>query len=155
MEALANANWSTGNFSGWLISAQGTSIVSNPSHYGQKSAVIQGSNIYCNNYFYQDLPVVPNTVYSIGAWVKTVSEPGQAFVGISDTSWGGWVNPPRLTGTNDWTYMSIQKNSGALTTMRFFLSVGWCGGASPGNGPSGTTYFSTPSVVAGTTLFNK
>lgn len=155
IEKLNNPVWDTGTFSGWSVSAQGGSIVSSPSHYGVKSAVIQGSNSYCNNYFIQDIPVTPNTVYSIGAWIKTVNEPGSAFVGIADTSWGNWTESSRLTGNSDWTYKSVQKNSGALITMRFFLSVGWCGGPTPGNGPSGTTYFSTPSVVTGTILFNK
>ena len=155
-ELFVNSNWSTGTFSNWSVSAQGSSIIDTPSHYGQKTMVIQGSNSYCNNYVFQDLPVQQNTTYSIGAWIKTVNEPAYAMVAISDPPWANMATSTiRPTGNTDWTYVSVSRNSGSLTTLRFILSVQWCGGASPGNGPSGISYFSTPSAVAGTTLFNK
>ena len=157
-EVLANANFATGDLTGWTNWTGGTTgVVSTPSHYNQKSAIIQGSNSYCNNYYVQDIPVQTNTNYTIGAWIKTVSEVGTAGVGISNPSWSAWYCyswSSGVTGSTDWIYKSCTGNSGSQTTLRFILTVQWCGGTSPGNGPSGTTYFSTPSVMSGTVLFN-
>ena len=157
-EVLANANFATGDLTGWTNWAGGTTgIVLTPSHYNQKSAIIQGSNSYCNNYYVQDIPVQTNTNYTIGSWIKTVNEVGTVGVGISNPSWSAWYCytwSSGVTGSTDWIYKSCTGNSGSQTTLRFILTVQWCGGPSPGNGPSGTTYFSTPSVMSGTTLFN-
>ncbi len=156
-ERLTNANFATGDLTGWNDWATGgtSGIVNTPTHWTPKSAIIQGSNSYCNNYYVQDLPVQTNTVYSIGAWVKTVNEVGGAYVGIANTSWGEWAASPTITGTQDWTYLSVTTNSGANTVLRFWLSVTWCGGPPPGLGPSGTSYFADASVVAGGVLWNK
>ena len=156
-EVLNNANFATGSLDGWNIWAGGTTgVVTNPvRREGNHSAIIQNSNSFCNNYYAQDLPVLPNTTYTIGAWVRTVNEVGGAAVGIANTAWGGWHQTNLISGTNDWTYLSISKNSGTNTTLRFFLSVMWCGGPSPGSGPSGTTFFTKPSVRSGTMLFNR
>lgn len=155
-EMLVNADFSAGNLNGWVNGAGGTTgVVASPSHWAGQSAIIQNSNAYCNNYYYQDLPVQQNTVYSLGAWAKTVNEVGGAIVGIANTSWGEWIAAGPVTGTTDWTYLVVSKNSGSNNALRFFLSVQWCGGAPPGSGPSGTTYFAEPSVRAGSALFNR
>ncbi len=154
-EVLTNADFGAGSLSGWVNWASGTTGTTNSLvHWAPNSAIIQNSNSYCNNYYAQDIAVSQNTDYTIGAWIKTVSEVGNSFIGIADTSWGGWIGSSQVTGTNNWTYVTATKNSGALSTMRFFLSVGWCGGPSPGNGPSGTTYFAEPSAVRGSLLLN-
>jgi len=156
-ELLNNANFATGNLHGWNIWAGGiTGVVTNPiRRESGHSAIIQNSNSFCNNYYAQDLPVLPNTTYTIGAWVRTTNEVGTASVGIASTAWGGWHESRRISGTNDWTYLSVSKNSGTNTTLRFFLAVLWCGGPPPGSGPSGTTFFTKPSVRPGTMLFNR
>jgi len=156
-EILRNADFATGNLHGWNIWAGGTTgIVTSPvRREGGHSAIIQNSNSFCNNYYAQDLSVLPNTTYTISAWVRTTNEVGTASVGIANTAWGGWHESRRISGTNDWTYLSVSKNSGTNTTLRFFLAVLWCGGPSPGSGPSGTTFFTTPSVRSGTILFNR
>jgi hypothetical protein len=154
-EQLTNAIFSTGDMTGWTNWSGGVSgLVSSPIHWSKYSLITQGSNSYCNNYYVQDLPVEPNSVYSIGAWLKTVNEVGTAYIGIANTSWGNWVSTAGITGTTDWTYQEISTNSGSNTTLRFWVSVAWCGGPSPGNGPSGTSYFTDISVVKGARLLN-
>ena len=155
-EKLTNADFSTGDLTGWINYAGGgiNGTTTTATHWASFSAIIKNSNSYCNNYYVQDLPVQQNSVYTIGVWIKTVDEVGNAGVGIANTSWGDWHSSTPMTGTRDWTYVSVNANSGSNTTLRFFLTVQWCGGPSPGNGPSGTTYFAEPSVMAGSVLFN-
>ncbi len=154
-EQLVNPIFSTGDMTGWVNDSGGVNgLVSSPTHWSKYSLITQGSNSYCNNYYLQDLPVQQNTTYSIGGWLKTVNEVGTAYMGIANTSWGNWVNTTGITGTTNWTYQSISTNSGSNTALRFWVSVGWCGGPSPGNGPSGTSYFTDISVVKGSLLLN-
>jgi hypothetical protein len=154
-ELLVNPIFATGDMTGWNHWSGGVSgLVTSPLHWSKYSLITQGSNSYCNNYYAQDLPVKQNTTYSIGAWAKTINEVGNAYVGIADTSWGSWVSGPGITGTTDWTYLKISANSGSNTMLRFWVSVGWCGGPSPGFGPSGTSYFADISVVEGEALSN-
>ncbi|MCL5015999.1 MAG: carbohydrate binding domain-containing protein, partial [Patescibacteria group bacterium] len=137
-ELLTNADFNTGSLSGWINNAGGTTgVVTSPTHWALHSAIIQGSNSYCNNYYIQDIPVQQNTTYTLSAWVKTVSEVGRSGVLLANTSWGSSTSS-LITGTNDWTYVSVNENSGSNTTLRFTVTVQWCGGSSPGQGPSGT-----------------
>ena len=140
---LQNPGFETGDLSGWTNWAGGTTGTTTvTTKSGSYSAIISGSNSYCNNYYVQDIPVTPNSLYSFSGWVKTVNEVGQAGVGIANTGWGAWQNSQLITGTTDWTYVSVQNyNSGSNAVLRFFATVQWCGGPPPGNGPSGTSYF--------------
>ncbi|MDE2144769.1 MAG: carbohydrate binding domain-containing protein [Patescibacteria group bacterium] len=154
-ELLTNADFNTGSLSGWINNAGGTTgVVTSPTHWALHSAIIQGSNSYCNNYYIQDIPVQQNTTYTLSAWVKTVSEVGRSGVLLANTSWGSSTSS-LITGTNDWTYVSVNENSGSNTTLRFTVTVQWCGGSSPGQGPSGTSYFADVSAVAGSLTGNE
>ncbi len=153
-ELLTNADFDSGNLGGWSNSSAGTTgVVTSPTHWSPYSAIIQGSNSYCNNYYIQDVPVQQNTNYTLSAWVKTVNEVGSSGVLLANTSWGSSTSS-LITGTNNWTYVSVTENSGTNTTLRFTVTVQWCGGPSPGGGPSGTTYFADASAVAGSVTGN-
>ncbi|MEK6943756.1 MAG: carbohydrate binding domain-containing protein [Nanoarchaeota archaeon] len=140
---LQNPGFEAGSLSGWNNWAGGTAGATTAfAKSGAYSAIISGSNSYCNNYYVQDIPVAQNTLYSLTGWVKTVGEVGASGVGIANTSWASWQNSALITGTTDWTFVQVSNyNSGKNTFLMFFATVQWCGGALPGSGPSGTSYF--------------
>jgi hypothetical protein len=100
-------------------------------HNGTSSAKLTGSNSICNDYQYVDLPVSLNKNYFIGSWIKT-NEPTAGFVstvGIATPpAWAGFtLSPNRLTGINDWTWVSLSNyNSGTNANLRFFVTEQHC-----------------------------
>lgn len=141
-ELLVNPGFENG-VSEWLIAGDvaAHSADTTTAHSGIGSGKISNSPSYCNDYFYQDIPVTPNTDYAFSGWIKktatTTGPDGNNYPGIwvTQRDAGGypWVHlaiANLTSGEYDWTQLAINFNSRSNTILRFSFFMWWC---SPGN----------------------
>ncbi len=140
-ELLQNPGFEN-DLSGWIITGDATTYAVDAStpHSGVKSGRITNGLSFCNDYFYQDIPVNPNTNYAFSGWIKktatTSGEGGPNFPGIlvtqRDSTGNPWTNlmpvaRSELTGgQHDWTQLVVNFNSGSNTILRFSFFMWWC-----------------------------
>jgi hypothetical protein len=83
--------------------------------------------------------LTPNANYLLSGWIRTedVAPWDPAVVGGANLSlWGTWLSTRALTGTNDWTYVSMVFNSGQTGSVTVAARVGYWGATA-----SGTAWF--------------
>jgi hypothetical protein len=76
----------------------------------------------------QTVTVQPNTSYSLSGWIKTENvtpEGGGSPAGANLGLFGTWDHTNGLYGTNNWTYVSMQFNSGSNTTVTVACRLGY------------------------------
>lgn len=72
---------------------------------------------------WQEVTVEPNTPYMLTGWIKTANvSPG---VGANLSLVGTWTHTEGLTGTNDWTRVSLWFNSGVNTRIVIGARLGY------------------------------
>lgn len=101
------------------------------SHSGTKSIRIVLS-IPNGARWIQTVSVMPNTKYTLAGWIRTenvaVSPPEQlANIGANLSIYGTWDHSVDLKGTNDWTYVSFEFDSGDSSEVTVACRLGyWC-----------------------------
>jgi hypothetical protein len=103
-----NAGFESGDLNGWA----GGSITSAYAHSGSYSLRMNAGTSYCNEYAYEDFDARTNTVYSLSAWIKTISETAYSGVFVSEGVGPGCSQWNRMVvagigGTTDWTQKYI------------------------------------------------
>ncbi|RLS58210.1 MAG: hypothetical protein DWH91_02830 [Planctomycetota bacterium] len=79
---------------------------------GQKAAAIR-STVTEDAHFDQTVPVKPGTRYLLSGWIKTkdvaIEKVDQTYgkAGATLSIWGGYEHSRSLTGTNEWTYVTL------------------------------------------------
>jgi hypothetical protein len=82
--------------------------------------------------WFQYMPVTPHTTYRLSGWVKTGNippDPGNRNVGanltvtIDNTVWP--TQSPCLTGTNDWTHLSVMFHSDSYSLVKIQCRLGF------------------------------
>ena len=135
-------NWST---SQWLPYSQILRDYDN-AHSGASSLRIKSSTGN-DAWMWQQVAVEPDTPYMLTGWIKT--ENVSAGVGANLSLVGTWTHTEGLTGTNDWTRVSLWFNSGANTQLTIGARLGYWTSLC-----SGTAWFDdlrlTPIKVDGT-----
>ena len=98
-------------------------------HSGVSSVRISSSTA-TYAWYEQVVTVEPNTQYMLTGWVKTenVSSGGGANLSLLS----GWLHSEGLYGTNDWTRVNLQFNSGPTTQLTIGAQLGYFGNMSTG-----------------------
>ena len=118
---------------GWSTDAwRGTSTFtwdSGVAHSGTKSVKIT-STVPNDARWVQTVSVVPNSNYILSGWIKTEnvghSPPGELLdIGANLSLYGTWEHSADLKGTNDWTYVSFEFNSGDNTEVTVACRLGY------------------------------
>lgn len=103
-------------------------------------------NVQTNDvYVYQTVTLNPNTNYTLRGWVKTENVSPESGKGASLALVNGNPWPPTsigLKGTNDWTQLSLNFNSGATGVITISCRLGYTNADS-----SGTAYFDNLTIV--------
>lgn len=93
----------------------------------------------------QDVLVDPHTDYVLSGWIKTENvqqseDPGYAGanIGLFNT----WEHTPGLFGSNDWTFVSMEFNSGDYVQITIACRLGHWGGTA-----TGTAWFDDITLV--------
>ena len=79
--------------------------------------------------------LTPDANYLLSGWVRTegVAPWAPAVVGGANLSLSGtWLSTPALTGTNDWTYVSMAFNAGPTGGVTVAARVGFWGAPASG-----------------------
>ena len=118
-------NWST---SQWQPYSQ-ISRDSDNAHSGAVSLRIKSSTGN-DAWLWQEVTVEPNTPYMLTGWVKTANV--SSGVGANLSLVGTWTHTDGLTGTNDWTRVSLWFNSGANTRIVIGARLGYWSSLSAG-----------------------
>jgi hypothetical protein len=82
----------------------------------------------------QTAPVLPNTEYRLSGWIKTegVAQAEPVDAGANLCVYGTWTRTAALTGTNDWTYVSLTFNTGSSTEVTIAARLGYWSGITTG-----------------------
>ena len=83
--------------------------------------------------------LTPDANYLMSGWIRTegVTPWDPAVVGGANLSiWGTWLSTRALTGTNDWTYVSMVFNAGPTGSVTVAARIGFWGATA-----SGTAWF--------------
>jgi hypothetical protein len=114
---VSNPGFETGSLSPWTCS--GGAVVSTPVHTGTKAVqgnVTAGDFAQCS----QNVTVVPNTAYTVSAWVRG----GGGYVYLGVTGGNSVWNPATA---NAWTQLSLSFTTGAGQTSLQVYVHGWYG----------------------------
>jgi hypothetical protein len=138
---IVNSSFEAGDYAptnhpnGWSTDAwQDTSTFrwdNGISHSGTKSAKIVSSTPNDARWI-QTVSVTPNTKYTLSGWIRTenvaVSPPEQlADIGANLSIYGTWEHSADLRGTNDWTQVSFEFDSGDSGEVIVACRLGyWC-----------------------------
>lgn len=90
-------------------------------------------------------PVIAGEKYTLGLWIRTQGVTGQAHACMSFSSDGKWLaeaSTPRISGTNDWKFVTVTATAPAGAT----TAVVFCALSSS----KGTAWFDDISMVRGT-----
>lgn len=120
---LANSGFETGDFTGWgaWASNENSTVVTSPKHAGTYAIDEKLNSGESNGGYLQDLIglglAVGDTING-DVWIKTdslVNEQAYLQVEFLDAGWGslGSLESTKLSGTNDWTQVSV---SGTIPT---------------------------------------
>jgi len=114
---VANPGFESGSLSPWTCA--GASVVGSPVHTGTKA--VQG-NVTASDFAQcsQNVTVVPNTAYTVSAWVRG----GGGFVYLGVTGGSSTWNP---ASANAWTQLSLSFTTGAGQTSLQVYVHGWYG----------------------------
>lgn len=114
---VSNPGFETGSLSPWTCS--GGSVVSTPVHTGSRA--VQG-NVTASDFAQcsQNVTVVPNTAYTVSAWVLG----GGGYVYLGVTGGNSIWNPATA---NAWTQLSLSFTTGAGQTSLQVYVHGWYG----------------------------
>lgn len=98
-------------------------------HSGNRSAYINSSEANDARWM-QTVPVVPNVDYILSGWIKTEAvEQGEgANLGL----YGTWKHTPGLFGTNGWTHVEMEFNSGDAGEVTVACRLGYRSGTATG-----------------------
>ncbi len=103
-------------------------------------------NVQTNDvYVYQTVTLNPNTNYTFRAWVKTENVSPVSGKGASLALVNGSARPPTsigLNGTNDWTLLFLNFNSGSTGVVTISCRLGYTNADS-----SGSAYFDDLTIV--------
>ncbi|QMU80062.1 chitinase [Streptacidiphilus sp. PB12-B1b] len=115
---LSNSGFEAGSLSGWSCSTL-DSVVSTPVHSGSwalAGAASSSDDAQCA----QTVTVLPNTTYSLSAYVQgEYVYLGATGTGVTASTW--------TPGTSGWTQLSTSFTTGALTTSVQVYTHGWYG----------------------------
>lgn len=140
---LTNAGFETGNLNGWNDwAASGSTVVTSPVHSGTYalSEVLdsgQSNGGKIQNLISQGMSV-GDSLYG-NAWIKTsslTSEEAYLKVEFLDDSWGSTGSPlvsAKLSGTNDWTMVSVNGTIPTGTTKANYILMLSSSGTVSGN----------------------
>lgn len=102
-------------------------------------------NVQTNDvHVFQTVTLTPNTNYTFRAWVKTENVSSGKGASLALVNGNPW--PPSssgLIGTNDWTQLSLNFNSGATGIMTISCRLGYTNADS-----SGTAYFDDLTIIS-------
>ncbi|MBU2986629.1 sulfatase-like hydrolase/transferase [Saccharophagus degradans] len=76
---VENAGFETGGLNNWPTSYGASSVVNNNAHTGSHAAYVNG-----NGAIEQDFSVLPNTTYTLSAWVKVGAAGQTAYLGVKN-----------------------------------------------------------------------
>ncbi|MCP4536209.1 MAG: ABC transporter permease subunit [Chloroflexi bacterium] len=103
-------------------------------HSGTYSVRID-SPLYNDAGWVQTMQVEPHTTYVLSGWIKTedVQHGGGAVVaGANLDVYGTWDHTPALLGTNDWTYVEVEFDSGYNKKIEIACRLGHWGSIASG-----------------------
>jgi regulation of enolase protein 1 (concanavalin A-like superfamily) len=103
-------------------------------HTGTKSVRID-SPLANDVRWIQTVQVTPNTNYTLSGWIKTVNvvhAEGQVVAGANLGLFGTWDHTADLFETKDWTFVSMQFNSGSNTQVTVACRLGYWSGTATG-----------------------
>jgi hypothetical protein len=104
------------------------------SHNGGKSIRIE-SPIHNDARWIQTVPVHPNTDYILSGWIKTENVKhvdGPTESGANLGLFGTWSYTNGIYGTHDWTYVSMEFNSGGNSYINVACRLGYWAGTVTG-----------------------
>lgn len=113
-------------------------------HSGSWSAKISSATAN-DARFLQDVAVQPNTDYRLSGWIKTqdVAHTSESVdAGANLSLYGTYTRTPALTGTNDWTQVSLDFNSGSSSYVAIAARLGYWSGTT-----TGTAWFDQLTLV--------
>lgn len=103
-------------------------------HSGSKS--VRLDSLSANDIrWIQTVSVHQNTNYRLSGWIKTanvVHSEGSVVAGANLGLFGTWDHTSGLFGTNDWTFASMEFNSGTNTTVTVACRLGYWSGTATG-----------------------
>lgn len=103
-------------------------------HNGDRSAMLQATTANDIRWI-QAVTLQPNTNYRLSGWIKTenvVHDEGTQVAGANLGLYGTWLHTDGLFGTNDWTYVSMEFDSGAVTETDIAARLGYWSGIATG-----------------------
>lgn len=121
--------WSTNQ---WLPNAQFSREAGGARPGGRNVAKITAASAN-DAWFSQEVIVEPETFYQFTGWIKTENVVGE---GANLSLVGTWTHTAGLSGTKDWTYVSVTFNTGASTRVTVGARLGYWAALS-----SGTAWF--------------
>jgi hypothetical protein len=139
-ELVRNSSFESGNAlpDNWVIDAwQSGSYFEwdgSNSHGGRKSIRIE-SSIHNDARWIQTITVQPNTDYILSGWIKTENVKhvdGPTESGANLGLFGTWLYTNGIYGTHDWTYVSMEFNSGENSYITVACRLGYWAGTVTG-----------------------
>lgn len=109
----------------WIYSNAEFTWDNTQSHVGEKSVKISAL-IPNDARWIQIVPVYANTDYRLSGWIKTIEVNGEGpgTAGANIGLFGTWDHTTGLVGTNDWTYVYMDFNSGSNTEISVDCRLG-------------------------------
>jgi len=115
----------------WDMTGSSFSWDTNQKHSGNRSIKIS-NNTANDSRWNQDVYVQPNSDYRLSGWIKTDNiDQSQGGTG-ANLSYGAFLNTLPLLGTNNWTYVSVDFNTGSETQITISARIGMFGGVITG-----------------------
>ena len=77
----------------------------------------------------QTVTVKPNTNYRVSGWIKTQNvvpeNANSGSAGANLSIYGTWTHSPGLLGTQNWTYVTVDFNSGNSSQAQIAVRLGY------------------------------
>ena len=118
-------SWKVRHYSGEAQQELATSVA----HTGKNSVKLH-SDAGSDTSWFVDVKVTPNTEYRLSGWIKTdnVQRVGEALGALLNVH-GTDYKTQAITGTNDWTKVHVDFNSGSMTSVSINCLLGGWGHA--------------------------
>ena len=115
----------------WIISRSTFTWDSAQKHSGNRSVGI--SNDTTNDArWVQTVSVQPNAKYRLSGWTKTQDVATNGDRGANLSILGGFTSTNKLYGTNDWTFVSVDFDTGSVTSLQVAARLGMYSGDTTG-----------------------
>jgi WD40 repeat protein len=129
-EGDAGQNWKPTSWRKSDLKEGGTGTIEGGDvHEGQKAAVLR-TDVDDDLRMEQSVKLQPGTRYLLSGWIKTKNVVIQKFeqnvnVGASLSLWGGYEHTQSITGTQDWTYVTLIFDSRDRTEVPVLTRLGY------------------------------